>query len=75
MLHIMKGVKFMIKTLVKSLREHKKGSWLTVCLSVLEVIFEIVIPLCISNLIDFGIDLGNMTQVWKYGIVLLCFAM
>ena len=65
----------MIKTLMKSLREHKKGSILTVMLSILEVVFEIIIPLCMSELIDVGIDMGNMGQVWRYGIALLCFAL
>ena len=65
----------MLRTLYKSLREYKKGSWFTIGLSVLEVVFEVIIPLCMSNLIDFGIDLGNMAQVWKYGLALLCFAL
>ena len=65
----------MIKTLMKSLREHKKGSLWTVMLSILEVVFEIIIPLCMSELIDAGIDMGDMGQVWRYGISLLCFAL
>lgn len=60
----------MIKTLAGSLREHKKGSLFTMLLSILEVVFEIVIPLCMANLIDFGIDKGDMEAVWKYGIAL-----
>ncbi len=64
----------MVKTLLKSLREHKKASWLTVFLSVIEVVFEIVIPLCMAELIDFGIEEGNMSMVWKYGIALVIFA-
>ena len=64
----------MLRTLVKSLREYKKGSWITIMLSVLEVVFEIIIPLCMSDLIDFGINLGNMAEVRKYGIALLIFA-
>lgn len=64
----------MLKTLFKSLREHKKGSALTILLSVLEVAFEILIPLCMAELIDKGVDHGNMSAVWKYGIALLIFA-
>lgn len=64
----------MIITLAKSLRQHKRGSIFTICLSILEVAFEIIIPLCMSGLIDYGIDLGNMNQVLKYGIILLIFA-
>lgn len=64
----------MIKTLAKSLREHKKGSVFTILLSILEAAFEILIPLCMAEVIDKGIDLGNMSAVWKYGIALLIFA-
>lgn len=64
----------MVKTLAKSLRRHKKGSIITILLSIAEAGFEILIPLCMAELIDKGIDIGNMSAVWKYGIVLLAFA-
>lgn len=64
----------MIKTLLKSLRQYKKGTIITVCLSVLEVVFEILIPLCMADLIDKGIDMANMSAVWKYGLILLACA-
>ena len=64
----------MIKTLMKSLRECKKMSGVTMFLSILEVVFEIVIPLCMSNLIDLGIQNGAMNAVVTYGIALLIFA-
>lgn len=64
----------MIKTLAMSLREHKKGSVFTILLSILEAAFEILIPLCMADVIDKGIDLGDMSAVWKYGIALLIFA-
>lgn len=43
-------------------------------LSILEAAFEILIPLCMADLIDQGIDLGNMAAVWKFGIAILIFA-
>ena len=64
----------MLKTLLKSLREHKKSSVLTMILATLEVIFEIVIPLTMAELIDLGVEKGEMNVVVKYGIVLLIFA-
>ncbi len=63
----------MIRTLSRSLREYRKTSWLTVLLSVTEVIFEIIIPLCMSRLIDFGIEEGTMSAVCRYGFALLVF--
>ena len=64
----------MIKTLLRSLREYKKGSIITILLSILEAAFEILIPLRMADLIDQGIDLGNMAAVWKFGIAILIFA-
>lgn len=64
----------MIKTLLGSLREYKRGSILTILLSILEAAFEILIPLRMADLIDQGIDLGNMAAVWKFGIAILIFA-
>ena len=64
----------MIKTLLRSLREYKRGSILTILLSVLEAAFEILIPLRMADLIDQGIDLGDMAAVWKFGIAILIFA-
>ena len=64
----------MIKTLLKSMRQYKKVSWATIFFSTFEVVFEIVIPLCMSGLIDNGIEGGVMSMVWKYGLALLFLA-
>ena len=64
----------MIKTLLKSLREYKRASFATMILAALEVVFEIVIPLTMADLIDLGIEKGEMNVVVKYGIALLIFA-
>ena len=64
----------MLHTLSRSLRENKGPALVTVLLSALEVVFEIVIPLFMSNLIDFGIEGGSMAAVWKFGTIILVFA-
>lgn len=64
----------MIRTLAKSLREYKTGSVITMILSILEVVFEIVIPLYMSDLIDFGIEKGSLDSVFRYGFALILFA-
>ena len=61
----------MVKTLAKSIREYKKDSILTPILVSLEVIMEVLIPLMMANLIDYGIDKGNMEHIWKVGAALL----
>ena len=65
----------MIKTLAGRLRENKKTALLTILCSVLEVVFEIVIPLYMSNLIDYGIEPGEQNVVLRYGVLLLTFAL
>ena len=64
----------MIKTLARSLRQYRKSSVVTILLSILEVILEIAIPLVMSDLIDRGIQAGNMDEVWHLGIALLVLA-
>lgn len=61
----------MIKTLAKSMRQYKKESIMTLILVTGEVVLEIIIPLLMADLIDYGIDQGNMNVVMKYGIALL----
>lgn len=65
----------MLKTLAGALREYKKGSIITVLLSMVEVVFEILIPLCMAKVIDNGINVEDMGAVWKYGIILLILAL
>ena len=65
----------MLKTLYKSLREHNKGSVLTMILATLEALFEIIIPLCMAEIIDLGVEKGNMNAVIKYGIALAIMAL
>ena len=36
-----------------------------------EVVFEVIIPILMANLIDYGIDAGNMPYVAKMGLILL----
>lgn len=64
----------MTKTLLGILREYKKGSILTILLSVLEAAFEILIPLRMADLIDQVIEPGEMAAVWKLGTIILVFA-
>lgn len=64
----------MIKRLCKSIREYKKDSILAPIYVSLEVFLEVVIPILMANLIDYGIDAGNLNYVIKMGVMLLTFA-
>lgn len=61
----------MIKTLLGSVREYKKSSILTMVTVSLEVILEVMIPILMANLIDYGIDKSNMKHILVVGLILL----
>lgn len=65
----------MIKKLMKSIREYKKDSLLSPLMVTLEVIMEVIIPMLMARLIDYGIQAQNMGYVWKMGILLAVTAM
>lgn len=64
----------MIKRLSKCVREYKKDAILTPTLVTLEVIMEVIIPLLMVELIDKGIDVGDMNMIIKIGIGLVVLA-
>jgi len=61
----------MIKKLARCIREYKKDSILAPITVSLEVVMEVIIPLLMANLIDYGIDLGDMSYIVKMGIALV----
>lgn len=61
----------MLKKLMKSIREYKKNTILTPVLVILEVFMEVLIPVFMARLIDYGIDKGNMDYIIKAGLLLL----
>ncbi len=60
----------MIKTLLKSVREYKRDSILSPVFVTLEVVMEVIIPYLMAQLIDYGINDGNMNFILKMGIML-----
>ena len=61
----------MIRKLMRSIREQKRNSILAMVTISGEVVFEVIIPMLMANLIDYGIDAGNMNYIVKMGLVLL----
>ncbi len=61
----------MIKTLAKSIREYKMPSIMTSITVAFEVVLEVVIPLLMAELIDKGIEGGDMPALTKFGIALV----
>ena len=65
----------MIKKLSAYIGEYKLQTVLTPVLVMLEVIMDIGIPLIMADLIDQGIEQGNMDVILKYGVLLLAAAL
>lgn len=65
----------MIKKLAHSISEYRRQAIQTPIFVLLEVVMEILIPLLMADLIDFGIDQGNMDTVLKYGLALFISAL
>ena len=61
----------MIKCLAGSIREYKFTSIITPVLISCEVLIECLIPLIMANLIDYGIEPGDMQVVIRLGITLV----
>ena len=60
----------MIKRLSSCIREYKLHSILSPIFITGEVILDIYIPLYMGRLIDYGIDMGDMSYVLKMGALL-----
>ena len=64
----------MIKKLASCVRQYKKAAILTPTYVSLEVILEVIIPFLMADLIDNGIEAGNMNEVIKIGGILVILA-
>ncbi len=65
----------MIKQLSKSVRQYKKDSILAPVFVAGEVALEVLIPMIMANLIDFGINVGDMNYVIRTGLILVILCM
>ena len=61
----------MIKRLLASVREYKTASFLAPLFVVCEVILEVIIPMLMANLIDYGINKSNMPYIIQIGVTLV----
>lgn len=61
----------MLKTLLKEVKEFKKASIATPFFMILEVAMEMLIPLLMASIIDKGVEVGDMTHIYKIGLIML----
>ncbi len=63
--------KHTIRTILRSLREYRKASFLAPAFVFLESVLEIVIPTIMASLIDQGVSGRSMPAIFKFGLILL----
>ena len=60
-----------MKRLMMYLKDYKKESILAPLFKLLEAFFELLVPLVMANIIDYGISNRNMGYIGKMGLLLL----
>lgn len=61
----------LMKRLMMYLKDYKKESILAPLFKLLEAFFELLVPLVMANIIDYGISNRNMGYIGKMGLLLL----
>ncbi len=57
--------RFILKRLLRYLQDYKKESFLAPAFKMLEAIFELLIPIAVSVIIDRGINQNNTGVIWR----------
>ncbi len=65
----------MIKRLLRCIREYKWATLLSPLAMIGEVFMETKIPGVLSNIVDYGVEPGNMDAVIHYGLILVLYAL
>lgn len=74
-----KGIRYHVKRLLAFVGEYKTAAILTPILVVAEVVFEVLIPLLMADMVDIGIPLavetGSYAFILRRGALMLCMAL
>ena len=65
----------MIRKLARSIREYKWSAIRSPITMIGEVYMEVQIPLVLANIVDLGVQQGNIAAVLKYGLILVAYAL
>lgn len=57
----------MLKTILAQVKQYKLASILSIVFAAAEVVMEVIIPLLTARIIDNGISVGNIRNVYIYG--------
>ena len=63
----------MVKRLLQEIKEYKYAAIFTPVFMILEVAMEMIIPLLVADLVDKGVEVGNMSEIYRIGgYMLIC---
>ena len=63
----------MVKRILRETKEYTRSAILTPVFMILEVAMEMVIPLLVADLVDKGVEAGNMGEIYRIGgYMLIC---
>ena len=65
----------MIKKLASYVKQYKRSAFLTPVCAAGEVVMEVLIPLVMAQLINKGIEAGDMSALIKYGLLMMALAL
>jgi len=65
----------MIKTILGEVKEYKLSSLLTPASIIIEVIAEMLIPMCMGSIVDDGINKGDLNHIIKMGVLMVVLAL
>ncbi len=65
----------MIKKLASHVKQYKRSALLTPVCAAGEVVMEVLIPLVMAQLINKGIEAGDMSALIKYGLLMMALAL
>ena len=67
-------MRIILKKLLHFLRDYRKESILAPAFKMLEAIFELLVPVAVTVIIDDGINGGNTAKIWQMCGVMLILA-
>ena len=65
----------MIKRLAKSIREYTASTLISPLCMIGEVYMEVQIPIVLSKIVDYGVEMADMSAVIRYGLMLILYAL
>lgn len=63
-----------MRKVLQQLGVYKKDTWKCIILTALEVVMEILMPFVTAMIIDKGLESGNLSAVYRYGVLIIVMA-